>query len=134
MKIDFEKAYDRVSWSFLFEVLQKKKFPEIWIDWIKACDIGGRVCVNTSGERSEFFKTYRGLRQGDPLSPMLFNLVSDVLAAIFDSAKKNGLLTSLVPDIFAGGITHLQYADDTVIFIPYDSSQIRTTKFLLYCF
>jgi hypothetical protein len=61
-KIDFEKAYNRVSWDFLFEVLDRKKFPPSWINWIKACVQGGRVCVNINGERSEFFSTYRGLR------------------------------------------------------------------------
>jgi hypothetical protein len=134
LKIDFEKAYDRVSWNFLFEVLERKGFPKIWIDWIKACVMWDKVCVNINGERSDFFRTYRGLRQGDPLSPLLFNLVSDALAAMLDSAKRDSILTGLVPGIFPGGITHLQYADDTVIFIPFDVRQIVATKFLLYCF
>lgn len=134
LKIDFKKAYDRVSWDFLFEVLSRKGFPEKWINWIKACVMRGRVCVNINGERSDFFRTYRGLRQGDPLSPLLFNLVSDALAAIFDNAKRAGILSGLVLEIFPNGITHLQYADDTVIFIPFDTNQIVASKILLYCF
>lgn len=133
-KIDFEKAYDRVSWPFLFEVMERKRFPPKWINWVKACVRGGRVCVNVNGERSDFFRTYRGLRQGDPLSPLLFNLVSDALAGILDCAKNANKLSGLVPEIFPGGITHLQYADDTVICIPWDEREIITTKFLLYCF
>lgn len=75
-----------------------------------------------------------GLRQGDPLSPLLFNLVSDALAAMLDSAKREGVLSGLVSDIFPRGITHLQYADDTVLFVANDDKQIVATKFILYCF
>jgi hypothetical protein len=134
LKIDFEKAYDRVSWPFLSEVLERKGFPHKWIGWIRTCVVGGKVCININGERSEFFRTYRGLRQGDPLSPLLFNLVSDVLAASLDGAKNAGLLSGFVPDLFPGGLTHLQYVDDTVIFIPFEIEQITITKFILYCF
>lgn len=125
-----------MSWSFVFEILKLKGFPSKWIEWIKACvgGGGGRVCVNINGERSNFFSTYRGLRQGDPLSPLLFNLVSDALAASFDRAKQSGILSGLVPHLCPGGLTHLQYADDTVIFIPFDNSQITITKFIMYCF
>lgn len=129
LKIDFEKTYDRVSWDFLFEFLSRKGFPKKWINWVKACVMRGRVCVNINGERSDFFRTYRGLRQGDPLSPLLFNLVSDALAAIFDNAKRAGILTGLVLEIFPNGITHLQYADDTVIFIPFDTNKLWPPNF-----
>jgi hypothetical protein len=133
-KLDFEKAYDRVSWNFLFEVIERKGFPDRWLKWVEACVTGVKVCVNINGERSNFFRTYRGVRQGDPLSPLLFNMVSDALAVMLDKAKGNGVLTGLVPEIFPGGITHLQYADDTVVFIPFDENQILATKFILYCF
>jgi hypothetical protein len=102
LKIDFEKAYDKLKWDFLFEVMEKKRFPPKWISWVKSCVMGGKVCVNINGERTDFFRTFRGLRQGDPLSPLLFNLVSDALAAMFDSAKKRGVLSGLVPNIFPG--------------------------------
>uniref|UniRef100_J3N0S4 CCHC-type domain-containing protein n=1 Tax=Oryza brachyantha TaxID=4533 RepID=J3N0S4_ORYBR len=133
-KIDFEKAYDKVSWEFLFEVLKRKGFSDNWIGWIKSCVTGGKVCVNINGNRSQFFGTSRGLRQGDPLSPLLFNLVGDALARMFELAKSNGILSGLVPNLVNGGLTHLQYTDDTIIFIPCIDSEIMATKFLLYCF
>jgi hypothetical protein len=81
-----------------------------------------------------FLTYYKGLRQGDPLSPLLFNLVSDVLGSMLDKAKINGQIQGLVPQLIDGSITHLQYADDTVIFLALDDQSITHTKFLLHCF
>lgn len=50
----------------------------------------GQVCVNVNGTRSPYFKTFRGLRQGDPLSPLLFNLVADALGVMLGKAKARG--------------------------------------------
>ena len=60
LKIDFEKAYDKVSWDFLIEVMVRKGFPRKWVNWIKTCGMGGRVCININGERTDFFRTFRG--------------------------------------------------------------------------
>jgi len=64
LKLDFEKAYDRVSWSFLEEVLIKKGFSERWVSWMLKVVKGGRVAVNLNGERGQFFRSFKGLRQG----------------------------------------------------------------------
>jgi hypothetical protein len=134
LKLDFEKAYDKVHWSFLFEVLKQKNFPALWIDWIKNCIEGGKVGVNINGVHGSFFNTFKGVRQGDPLSPLLFNLVSDALGTMLDKARASGQIQGLVPHLIEGGLTHLQYADDTVIFMALDEQSIVFTKFLLYCF
>ena len=75
---------------------------------------GGRVCIDLNGERGEFFRSYKGLRQGDPLSPLLFNLVADALSAMLSRACAAGIIQGLVPHRVDGGLSHLQYADDTV--------------------
>jgi hypothetical protein len=61
-KIDFEKAYDKVQWPFLMEVLEKKKFPPKWIEWVHQIVSRGRVGIDINGEPGEFFRTYKGLR------------------------------------------------------------------------
>jgi len=114
LKLDFEKAYDRVEWSFLEEVLRKKVLSTTWIGWVMKTVQSGKVTIDINGERGEFFQSYRGLRQGDPLSPLLFNLVGDALSAMLHLAGARGEIKGLVPHLIEGGLTHLQYADDTV--------------------
>ena len=64
------------------------------------------------------------MRQGDPLSPLLFHLVGDALSAILDRAKEAGVIRGLVPHLIPGGISHLQYASDTLLFLHNDMESI----------
>jgi hypothetical protein len=124
LKLDFEKAYDKVSWKFMMEVLRKKNFPGKWLDWMKQIIEGGKVGININGAPDSFFNTHRGLRQGDPLSPLLFNSVSDALATMLEKAKEKNQIRGLIPHLIEGGLTHLQYADDTIIFLSLDEQTI----------
>jgi hypothetical protein len=134
LKLDFEKAYDKVSWRFLEEVMQKKGFSEQWIEWVLKAVRGGRIAVNLNGELGKYFRSYKGLRQGDPLSPHLFNLVADGLAAILKRAAERGVLEGVTPNLVERGLTHLQYADDIVLFIQNTECNIINLKFILFCF
>ncbi|WVZ50554.1 hypothetical protein U9M48_001796 [Paspalum notatum var. saurae] len=95
LKLDFEKAYDKVSWDFLFEVLESRGFHEIWISWIKKLVMGGSIGVVLNGEDSSFFKTGKGLSQGDPISPLLFNLVVDVLTRMMSKSSEASMICGL---------------------------------------
>ncbi|WVZ69867.1 hypothetical protein U9M48_018590 [Paspalum notatum var. saurae] len=131
LKLDFEKAYDRVSWNFLFEVLASRGFDPLWIKWIKMLVVGGSVGVCLNGEESAFFKPGKGLRQGDPISPLLFNLVGDVLAKMMMKAARAGLIKGLLTDFVTEGIYSLQYADDTIVFSSPEGRYIRNLKCIL---
>lgn len=74
------------------------------------------------------------MRQGDPLSPILFNLVVDVLNVLVKRAQNQGLVNGLVPDLVSGGLSMLQYADDTIFLFDGDLHGARNLKFLLCLF
>jgi hypothetical protein len=102
IKLDYEKAYDRVNLEFLFEILKIRDFDETWINWIKMIVKGGSVSVMANGEESTTFKTGKGLRQGDPLSPLLFNLVGDVLTRMLKKASKKGYIKGILESFRPG--------------------------------
>jgi hypothetical protein len=64
---------------------------------------GGEVGININGTPGSFFNTHRGLRQGDPLSPLLFNLVSDALATMLEKAKETNQIKGVIPHLVEGG-------------------------------
>ena len=76
---------------------------------------GGQVCINVNGTRGPYFRTLRGLRQGDPLSPLLFNLVANALSVLMDKAINKCLITGALNSVIEKGFSHIQYADDTVL-------------------
>jgi hypothetical protein len=92
------------------------------------------VGFKVNGEYRKKNWPYKGVRQCDPLSPLLFNLVVDALATMLDRTKLTGLVKGLVPNLVEGGLTHLQYVDDTVIFLEAEEEYVVNLKFILYCF
>jgi hypothetical protein len=116
LKIDFEKAYDKVRSSFLQQVLRMKGFDPKWCQWINNFIEKGSVGIRVNDDIGHYFQTRKGLRQGDPLSPVLFNLVADVLAIMIQRAKEDGQVDGLIPHLVDGGVSILQYSNDTIIF------------------
>jgi hypothetical protein len=133
-KIDFEKAYDKVRWDFVFEVLREKGFLETWIHQVMSTVQGGQVCINMNGERTQYFRTYQGLRQEDPFSPLLFNLVAEVLAILLRKASNLRMIKGVMSHLIPEGITHIQYADDTILMVDGNDASIVNMKLILYCF
>jgi hypothetical protein len=82
-------------------------------------------------EDSTYFKTGKGLRQGDPLSPFLFNLVGDGLSKMLAKAASKGLVRGLLEDFRPGRIASLQYANDTILFSKAEDSILRNLKCIL---
>ncbi|WVZ49681.1 LOW QUALITY PROTEIN: hypothetical protein U9M48_001018, partial [Paspalum notatum var. saurae] len=133
-KIDFEKAYDKVSWDFLQQALRMKGFSPKWCSWVQAYVQGGNVGIKVNDHIGPYFQSKKGLRQGDPLSPILFNIVVDMLAVIISRAKNNGQVKGVIPHLVEGGLSILQYADDTVIFLDHDLDQAKHLKMILCLF
>lgn len=66
LKLDYEKAYDRVSWSFLEDMLISRGFGTIWTSWVMKAVKGGSLCIRINDENNIYFKPGKGLRRGDP--------------------------------------------------------------------
>ena len=66
LKLDFEKAYDKVYWDFLFRTLEMRGFAKTWCDWIRQVVTGGTVCVKLNNTMGPYFMSHKGVRQGGP--------------------------------------------------------------------
>jgi hypothetical protein len=96
LKLNFEKAYDKVNWNFLLQCLNKSGFSETWCEWIRMVLHNGIVSVKQNNEIRPYFTSHKGVRQGDPLSPLLFNIAADVLTRMVISAQQNSLITGMI--------------------------------------
>ena len=134
LKLDFEKAYDKIRWPFLQQVLRMKGFSDVWCSWIQKVVSKGSVAVKVNDEYGHYFQTKKGVRQGDPLSQILFNIVVDMLAILINRAKDRGHFQGLIPHIVDDGLSILQYADDTLIFLDVDIEGAKNMKLLLCAF
>ncbi|XP_068644692.1 uncharacterized protein [Aristolochia californica] len=115
LKVDLEKAFDRVNWILLDEIMEKMGFGNRWRFWIRSCVGSASYSLLINGSVCGYFKGTRGIRQGDPLSPLLFNMIGEFLSAMFYSAGNLGWLPP-TSSSSAYNIPILQYADDTIIF------------------
>jgi hypothetical protein len=134
LKIDFEKAYDKVNWDFLLDCCKQKGFSENWLIWISKAMAGGTLSVKINDSVGPYFCSHKGVRQGDPFAPSLFNVAVNCLSKMIQMAKQNGLIAGLADHIIQGGCAILQYADDTILFIQDDMESARNLKLLLYIF
>ena len=85
--IDFEKAFDSVSWKYIYKVLKFFQFGPEFLRWVKILNKNASLCVIQNGIFSQFFEIGRGCRQGDPASPYFFNLCVEILAHLMRQNK-----------------------------------------------
>ncbi|CAN1829772.1 LINE-1 retrotransposable element ORF2 protein [Linum perenne] len=116
LKLDMQKAYDRVSWSFLATVMELMGFGPNWISWTQEIVRSVRFSVVVNGHATPEFRPSRGLRQGDPLSPFLFIIVSNALSHMLQREVQAGGLCGVKLNPRCPVLTHVMFADDTVIF------------------
>jgi hypothetical protein len=118
----------------LFEVIESRGFSSIWTQWIRLLVKGGSLGILVNGEESPYFKPGKGLRQGDPLSLFLFNLVGDVFSRMLDKSVQGGLIQGVLQDFRVGGIVSLQYVDDTILFSSADLTYLTNLKHVIMWF
>ncbi|XP_031105595.1 uncharacterized protein LOC116010359 [Ipomoea triloba] len=116
MKIDLEKAYDKLAWSFIEESLSEIGFNTSWRRNILECITTSRLAINWEGKLSEWFNPTRGIRQGDPLSPLLFVLCVERFSHLILDSVNSGRWKGIKISRQGPHITHLFFADDMMLF------------------
>jgi hypothetical protein len=123
-----------VKWSLVRKTLEMKGFSNQWCNWIDSIIQGGHVEIKINDQVGQNFQTKKGLQLGDPLSPLLFNVVVDMLVILINRTKREQHINGVVPHLVDDGLSILQYVDDTIIFLDHDIEGARILKLLLCAF
>lgn len=118
------KAYDRVDWSFLIRVLSRFGFSQTWINLIYRIISNCWYSISINRKTGGFFRSFRGLKQGNPISPALFIIAHDALSRKISKLCLHGHLKLCTRRRNNLPISHLFYADDSLIFINGGKSNI----------
>jgi len=131
LKLDISKAYDRIDWAYLRDVMSKMGFSEKWIQWIMMRVETVDYSVILNKEMVGPIIPGRGLRQGDPLSPYLFILCAEGLSALIRNAENRGDLQGVRVCRNAPRVSHLLFADDCFLFFQAEEHQATIMKQIL---
>ncbi|VFQ59730.1 unnamed protein product, partial [Cuscuta campestris] len=130
IKLDMAKAFDKMSWSYLRAVLTAFGFKEKCISLLLQSLESTHMSILINGKPSGFFKIKRGVKQGDPLSPLLFILGSEGFSRSLKQAINSGFISP-----FKAGrspvVSHLAFADDLIVFLRGDFRNLLRFKYIL---
>lgn len=132
IKLDIAKAFDSVRWDYLLEVLRAMGFGHKWCNWISTLLATATTSVFLNGTRGKWFKHHTGLRQGDPLSPMLFILALEPLQHLFRVALAEGRIEEL--PLRSARFRMSLYADDAALFMNPKREEVTEVMHLLSTF
>lgn len=133
-KIDFEKAFDHVSWDFVDEVLKQMGFQAKWRSWIQGCIGNTPLSALINGSAHSKFITGKGLRQGDTMSPFLFLIFSEALNLMLQKSVELGWIGGFRLGESGIKVGHLQFAEDTLVFLDESRDQVNALRYLLLLF
>ena len=116
IKLDLSKAYDRLNWKYLEEVLESFGFSKRWVKWIHSLISTPNFSILVNGTPSKTFNASRGIRQGDPLSPFLFILAAEGLGRYIKKERAANKIKGLKLWGNELPLTHQQFVDDIMLF------------------
>ncbi|CAN1165788.1 Transposon TX1 uncharacterized 149 kDa protein [Linum perenne] len=128
IKMDMKKAYDMVDWEGLDSILRAMGFSQTWCNWIQECIRTVKFSVMFNGGPSEPFTPTRGIRQGDPISPYLFIILTNSLSFLIEKGMNEGSLKGIKLKARCPTLTHVLFADDTIIFGEASVREATTIK------
>jgi hypothetical protein len=129
------KAYDRVEWSFLKDMMIRLGFCDGWVNLMMACVTSVSYKVRFNSDETEGFIPTRGLRQGDPLSPYLFLLCAEGLSSTLLHEEEVGGIDGVRVCRNAPSVSHLLFVDDSLILMKADMDNATSLQRVLdaYC-
>lgn len=125
VKLDMAKAYDRVSWIFLTKVMRKFGFGERIIDMAWSILSNNKYSLLINGQSHGFFPSIKRVKQGDPLSPILFILGAEVLSRSLNMLNGEDNFIRYGLPRWSEKISHMSYADDTILFCSAYKKSVR---------
>ncbi|CAJ2663194.1 unnamed protein product [Trifolium pratense] len=125
IKIDIAKAFDTIDWSFLIKVSKVFGFNSIFCNWISTILHSARLSISINGKNEGYFECARGVRQGDPLSPLLFCLAEEVLSRGLTKLVNDGHLKLIKGTRSSHIPSHILYANDVMLFCKGTSVNIN---------
>jgi len=131
IKLDIVKAYDSIEWIFIKNTLTVMGFPPKLIQTIMLCITTVSFSIFINGTPVDPFYPTRGIRQGDPLSPYIFILCVEVLSGLISKSQHEGLIHGVSIATNALAISHLLYADDSLLFFRADPQEANVIMNIL---
>ena len=133
-KLDVEKVYDNVNWNFLMYLLKWCGFSKKWRRWIMWCISTIKFSILINGTPIDFFGSTMGVCQGNSLSPLLFDVVMEVLSCLLDATTMLEQFSGFSVGNLAGTlltVSHLLFADETLNFCDVDSHHLAALRGIL---
>lgn len=123
-----------ISREFMLKMLRKRGFGPKWMMKLEYLLCNGSVGVRINDTNNDYFIAGKGVRQGDPASPLLFNLVTDVFTRMLIKVVSNNLIFGFFPPSNPAGVISMQYAHDILLFLDKNLDHARNLKSILSCF
>jgi hypothetical protein len=131
---NFTKAFDTIEHSAIIQMMQQLGFNDKWLSWTTSILNSASTLILLNGVPGKNLTCKRGVRQGDPMSPLLFVLAADFLQCIINKAHDQGLLQLPIPSNDRARVSIIHYADDTIILLQASQRQLLCLKASLETF